>query len=149
MQTLSLTSCTMYIYVCMLFLLLFFYSMDPSTPSYKMHAYIVYEKCLLELFEVCPVCQRGTRVRTRTVGTFLCVEQRCPHCDFVRKWNSQPLHGGTPAGNLQLSVAVYSNGGSFFRVEKVLTLHSMLQSCNVVNFGIFEKCLFLLRYSEQ
>ncbi|XDV25473.1 hypothetical protein PO909_029389 [Leuciscus waleckii] len=92
---------------------------DPSIPTYKMLTYIVYEKCLLELFEVCPVCQRGTRVRTRTVGTFLCVEQRCPHCDFVRTWNSQPLHGGTPAGNLQLSVAVYSNGGSFFRVEKI------------------------------
>lgn len=66
--------------------------MDPSTPTYKMPTYTVYEKCLLELFEVCPVCQRGTRVETKTVGTFLCVEQRCPHCDFLRIWNSQPLH---------------------------------------------------------
>lgn len=125
-------------------MLVFFYSIDPSTPTYKMLTYIVYEKCLLELFEVCPVCQRGTRVRTRTVGTFLCVEQRCPHCDFVRTWNSQPLHGGTPAGNLQLSVAVYSNGGSSFRVEKVLTLHSKLQSCNVLNIGILEHVCFCL-----
>ncbi|XP_039512565.1 uncharacterized protein LOC120467989 isoform X2 [Pimephales promelas] len=92
---------------------------DPSTPTYKMRTYIVYEKCLLQLFEVCPVCQRGTRVRTRTHGTFLCVEQQCPQCDFVRKWSSQPLHGGTPAGNLQLSVAVYSNGGSFSKLEKI------------------------------
>ncbi|XP_070412113.1 uncharacterized protein [Nothobranchius furzeri] len=92
---------------------------DTSVPAYSVNTYIVYEKCLLELFEKCPVCQRATRVQTRRTGTFLTVEQRCLHCDYLRKWNSQPLHGGTPVGNLQLSVAVYSNGGSFFKLEKI------------------------------
>lgn len=92
---------------------------DPSTPIHRTPTYIVYEKCLLELFEVCPVCQRVSEVRTRRIGTFLCVEQQCPNCSFFRKWNSQPLIGSTPAGNLQLSVAVYTNGGSFFKIQKI------------------------------
>lgn len=93
--------------------------MESSKPAHKTATYIVYENCLLELFEQCPVCQRVSDVRTRRVGTFLSVEQRCPHCEFFRKWNSQPILGSTPAGNLQLSVAVYATGASFFKLEKV------------------------------
>lgn len=92
---------------------------ESSKPAHKTAAYIVYENCLLQLFEQCPVCQGVASVRRRRVGTFLAVEQRCPHCDFFRKWNSQPVVGSTPAGNLQLSVAVYSNGASFFTVKQV------------------------------
>lgn len=93
--------------------------MESSKSAHKTATYIVYGNCLLELFEQCPVCQRVSDVRTRRVGTFLSVEQRCPHCEFFRKWNSQPILGSTPAGNLQLSVAVYATGASFFKLEKV------------------------------
>ncbi|KAL1251999.1 hypothetical protein QQF64_019795 [Cirrhinus molitorella] len=94
-------------------------TMESSKPAHKTATYIVYENCLLQLFEHCPVCHRVTDVRTRRVGTFLAVEQRCPHCDFFRKWNSQPTVGSTPAGNLQLSVAVYATGASFFKLQKI------------------------------
>ncbi|XP_031418465.1 uncharacterized protein LOC105908557 isoform X2 [Clupea harengus] len=93
-------------------------TMESSNPVHKTPTYIVYENCLLELFEVCPVCRRVTDVRTRRVGTFLSVEQKCPHCQFYRKWNSQPLLGSTPVGNIQLSAAVYATGASFFKLEK-------------------------------
>lgn len=99
---------------------------ESSKPVHKTATYIVYENCLLQLFEQCPVCQRVTNVRRTVFGTFLFVEQRCPHCphsipfsDFFRKWNSQPIIQSTPAGNLQLSVAVYANGASFFKVKQV------------------------------
>ncbi|XP_052409539.1 uncharacterized protein LOC127955926 isoform X2 [Carassius gibelio] len=92
---------------------------ESSQPAHKTATYIVYEDCLLQLFEQCPVCQGVTSVRRRRVGTFLAVEQRCPHCDFFKKWSSQPVIGSTPAGNLQLSVAVYATGVSFFKLEKV------------------------------
>lgn len=73
----------------------------------------------MELFEVCPVCHRSCHIRSQRIGTFLCVEQLCHHCQFSRKWNSQPILGSTPAGNLHLSAAVYLSGASFFTIEKV------------------------------
>ncbi|XP_050950932.1 uncharacterized protein LOC127153734 [Labeo rohita] len=94
-------------------------TMESSKPAHKTATYIVYENCLLQLFEQCPVCHCVSNVRTRRVGTFLAVEQQCPNCDFFRKWNSQPTVGSTPAGNLQLSVALYATGASFFKLEKI------------------------------
>ena len=73
----------------------------------------------MELFAVCPVCTRACDVRTRKLGTFLSVEQRCPHCKFCRHWNSQPVLGSTPAGNLHLSAAVYLSGASFSKIARV------------------------------
>ncbi len=66
------------------------------------------------------MCQQVSDVRTRHIGTFLSVEQQCPHCQFSRKWKSQPIIGSTPAGNLQLSAAVYTTGASFFKLENVI-----------------------------
>ncbi|KAM4604797.1 uncharacterized protein ACJ7VT_017130 isoform 1-T1 [Polymixia lowei] len=43
----------------------------------------------------------------------------CPHCQYFRQWKSQPIVGSTPAGNLQLSAAIYFSGASFFKLEKI------------------------------
>ncbi|XP_038158943.1 uncharacterized protein LOC119795164 [Cyprinodon tularosa] len=94
-------------------------SEDPSTPVHNLKKYIVYESCIMELFVVCPACMRLCDVRTHRRGTFLSVEQRCPHCEFYRQWNSQPLLGSTPAGDLQLSAAVYLSGASFWKIARV------------------------------
>ncbi|KAK7150844.1 hypothetical protein R3I93_011943 [Phoxinus phoxinus] len=92
---------------------------EPSSPIHKISKYIVYEKCLLELFEVCPRCGRASSPKTRTMGTFLRVEQNCTHCAFSRTWSSQPIIGSIPAGNLQLTAAVYTSGASFFTLQKI------------------------------
>ncbi|XP_056110656.1 uncharacterized protein LOC130088048 [Rhinichthys klamathensis goyatoka] len=92
---------------------------EPSSPPHKIAKYIVYESCLLELFELCPRCGRASRPRTRTMGTFLRVEQNCPHCGVSRTWNSQPIIGSVPAGNLQLAAAVYTSGASFSTLERI------------------------------
>ncbi|KAI2664085.1 Chaperone protein DnaJ [Labeo rohita] len=68
-------------------------TMESSQPAYKTATYIVYENCLLQLFEQCPVCHRVTDVQRRTAGTFLAVEQRCPH--------------------------LYASGASFFKLQKI------------------------------
>ncbi|XP_056449822.1 uncharacterized protein LOC130385362 isoform X1 [Gadus chalcogrammus] len=73
----------------------------------------------MELFNACPVCTRACEVTTQRLGTFLSVKQQCPHCTFGRRWNSQPILGSTPAGNLHLSAAVYLSGASFLKIEKV------------------------------
>lgn len=104
------------------------------TPIHKISKYIVYESCLLELFEVCPRCGRAARPRTRTVGTFLRVEQDCPHCGFSRTWNSQPVIGSVPAGNLQLTAAVYTSGASFCTLQKIFQAMN-LQLCKYSTFG--------------
>lgn len=53
------------------------------------------------------------------MGTFVSFSQLCPSCDYSRKWESQPVAGSTPLGNLQMSAAIYFTGGSFSHVEKV------------------------------
>ncbi|KAF4114136.1 uncharacterized protein LOC131539617 [Onychostoma macrolepis] len=90
-----------------------------STPTHNSKKYIVYENCIMELFNVCPVCTRACDVRTQRLGTFLSVKQRCLHCTFRRHWNSQPILGSVPSGNLHLSAAVYLSGASFIQIEKV------------------------------
>ncbi|XP_037649668.1 uncharacterized protein LOC119502670 [Sebastes umbrosus] len=73
----------------------------------------------MDLFRDCPVCHRVCDIKTRRIGTFLSVDQLCPHCQYSRHWDSQPIVGSTPAGNLQLSTAVYVSGASFFKLQRV------------------------------
>ncbi|XP_026081932.1 uncharacterized protein LOC113058347 isoform X3 [Carassius auratus] len=94
-------------------------SADSSTPTHNSKKFIVYESCIMELFNVCPVCTRACDVRTQRLGTFLSVKQWCPRCTFTRHWNSQPVIGSVPSGNLHLSAAVYLSGASFIQIEKV------------------------------
>lgn len=93
----------------------------PTKPVQDMAKYLVYEDCLLELFKICPTCSRLCKVHTFVKGTSLSVTQTCLHqsCLYTRKWNSQPLLGSTPVGNLQLSAAVFYTGSSFVQTNKV------------------------------
>ncbi|KAF1382148.1 hypothetical protein PFLUV_G00161450, partial [Perca fluviatilis] len=81
--------------------------------------YIVFEQCLLSLFETCPVCTRVCNVLPRRRGSFLAVDQLCPHCQFFRQWKSQPVIGSTPVDNLQRSAAIYFCGVSFSKLKKM------------------------------
>lgn len=91
----------------------------PPSPTHRKNKFIVYESCIMELFQSCPLCTRPCDVSTHRLGTFLSVKQHCLHCLHTRHWNSQPVLGSTPAGNLQLSAAVYVSGASFIQIEKV------------------------------
>lgn len=102
-----------------LYFIYIFSRSQASIPVQNVRKYIVYETCIMELFESCPVCQGRCDVRSQTHGTFLRVDQVCQHCNFSRKWNSQPIMGSTPAGNIHLSCAVYLCGASYITVEKV------------------------------
>ncbi|XP_049447488.1 uncharacterized protein LOC125897969 [Epinephelus fuscoguttatus] len=95
----------------------------PVKSIQDMAKYIVYEDCLLDLFNICPVCSRSCVVKTYTRGTLLSVDQQCTHqtCMYTRKWDSQPLIGSSPAGNIHLSAAVYFTGTSMVQMNKVLS----------------------------
>lgn len=87
--------------------------------TYDEAKFIVFESCLKQLFENCPVCKRVCEVQQRRMGTYVAFTQQCPHCNYFRQWESQPIIGSTPAGNLQLSAATYFSGASFLQLEKV------------------------------
>ncbi|XP_073693994.1 uncharacterized protein [Garra rufa] len=95
------------------------HSMDTSKASHEDTKYIVFENCLLELFESCPACSRACDIQLRGNGTFVAIDQHCPHCEYFRQWKSQPCVGSTPVGNLQLSASLYFTGASFFQIKKV------------------------------
>ncbi|XP_063049229.1 uncharacterized protein LOC134443296 [Engraulis encrasicolus] len=90
-----------------------------STPIPKVNKFIVYETCIMELFEVCPDCKHPCTIQTRRLGTFISVAQQCNNCEYQRTWNSQPLLKSTPAGNIQLSAAIYLSGASYFKIKRV------------------------------
>ncbi|XP_031162793.2 uncharacterized protein LOC116055133 isoform X1 [Sander lucioperca] len=94
-------------------------TVSQASLPYDVPKYIVYENCLLELFESCPVCSSMCDVRKTIRGTFLAVDQTCHRCEFNRQWKSQPFIGSTPAGNIHLSAAVYFTGTSFIQMKKV------------------------------
>ena len=101
---------------------IFFFSLYSAQPQHKMKdvkKYLVYEDCLLSIFHHCPVCTCICKVKTTVRGTYLSVQQSCPRCEFHRRWDSQPIIGSTPAGNLQLSAAICFTGSSFTQVNKV------------------------------
>ncbi|XP_057208073.1 uncharacterized protein LOC130565413 [Triplophysa rosa] len=58
-------------------------------------------------------------VQQQRMGTYVAFSQLCHKCTYNRKWQSQPLVGSTPIGNLLLSAAIYFTGGSFFHFQKI------------------------------
>ncbi|XP_072245047.1 uncharacterized protein [Leuresthes tenuis] len=90
-----------------------------ASCDYNDKKYIVFESSLRELFQTCPVCKCACDVQQQRLGTFVSVGQICSHCQYSRKWQSQPVKGCTPLGNLQMSAAVYFSGGSFIQMEKI------------------------------
>ncbi|XP_026063069.1 uncharacterized protein LOC113046429 [Carassius auratus] len=81
--------------------------------------YTVFESSLRELFKTCPFCKNNCNVQRRRLGTFVSFCQVCEHCQYTKKWQSQPVKGSTPVGNLQMSAAVYFTGGSFIQMHKI------------------------------
>ncbi|XP_043119678.1 uncharacterized protein LOC122362317 [Puntigrus tetrazona] len=87
--------------------------------TYSVSKYIVFESCLRELFETCPLCKTKCAVRCRRMGSYVSFTQHCPGCSYHREWESQPVVGSTPVGNLLVSAATYFCGASFFQFEKI------------------------------
>ncbi|XP_034053302.1 uncharacterized protein LOC117533581 [Gymnodraco acuticeps] len=105
---------------------------DVSLQTRSTHSdakYIVFESCLGQLFEKCPFCKTDCDVQKRKNGTFVAFKQRCPNCTYFRQWESQPIIGSTPVGNLQLSAATYFTGASFFQLKNI---------CRAMQLEIFQ-----------
>ena len=81
-----------------------------STPESQVK-YIVFEECLLSLFEYCFHCHSPCSNITKYVcGTFIRITQSCDSCEAVNTWDSQPFIKEIPAGNILLSAAILFSG---------------------------------------
>ena len=92
--------------------------------------YIVYETELLRLFETCPICGEPTsgeidqRVNTGW-GSMVRIVQNCVNCEHSRTWNSQPMRGNLPLGNLMLSAAIIYSGSKVSQVLRLAKIFSL------------------------
>ncbi|XP_061742951.1 RISC-loading complex subunit tarbp2 isoform X2 [Nerophis ophidion] len=93
---------------------------EESNMEHNDRKYLVFESCLMDLFQTCPVCNRDCQVQSQRLGTYVAFTQLCLHCQYTRKWQSQPLRGSTPVENLQLSAAFNSADGSCNRMDKIV-----------------------------
>ena len=73
--------------------------------------YIVFESCLKELHSQCLCCGGPCKVETNSIGSLVNMKAKCP-CGFHRDWNSQPMHGQMPIGNLIFSAGILYSGSS-------------------------------------
>ncbi|KAM9836746.1 uncharacterized protein ACBR49_019177 [Aulostomus maculatus] len=96
-------------------------SSDASVAQHHKEAkYIVFESCLRGFFQTCPECKQDCEVRRRQLGTFVSFSQLCSSCKYSSRWDSQPIRGSTPLGNIQMSAAIYFTGGAFTQLERIL-----------------------------
>lgn len=83
--------------------------------------YLVEESCLLSLFDFCPMCNAECDSKvTRRIGTKIIVQQECKSCSFMKQWDSQPLIGNIPLGNIMMSSGILFGGGSPSNILKSL-----------------------------
>lgn len=78
---------------------------------------LVYKCNLVTLLEQCPICSHLCDLTWYEIGTFVSVRRSCQHCHFCHTWDSQPFVKDIPAGNLNVSAAVYFNGISFSKIN--------------------------------
>lgn len=100
------------------------YSVNPNpnpTPVEQRRKYIVFEDCLLSLFNKCVNCGKATvGVIRATIGTFVRVKQACDNCESTREWDSQPFIRNIPAGNILLSSSILFTGALPSQVLRVM-----------------------------
>ncbi|XP_062601407.1 uncharacterized protein LOC134263113 [Saccostrea cucullata] len=86
-------------------------SQSEGTGVWNERKFIVFESNLLELFRYCSSCSSVTLFAVKKIlGSLVQVEQICGSCGHHRIWNSQPMTGSIPSGNLLLSAAILFTG---------------------------------------
>ncbi|XP_069102906.1 uncharacterized protein [Argopecten irradians] len=82
---------------------------DVSSPNNRL--LLVSECRLMQLFNKCFHCSSPALGDvTQVCGTMVKVEQNCGVCGYTWQWNSQPLIGSIPSGNLMMSCGILFSG---------------------------------------
>ena len=105
-------------------------------PYHEIKKFMVFEECLLALFKKCRNCgDSSTRITTKTTGTFLGIIQNCSNCCYTFKWDSQPVIGSTPVGNILLSASILFSGATPTKVLRVLQMYGCATISERTYFG--------------
>ena len=117
------------------------------TSSQNGGASLCFESALMLLFTVCSCCRSGcTSVSKTVIGSFLGITQSCSRCGYWFIWESQPLIGGTPAGNILTSRAIlYSS----VIPAKVLRVFLDFKLFKYLQEDIFQILVLLFAASNQ
>ena len=92
-------------------------------PTLQSSMYLVFESALLMLFVTCRFCtSTTTNVKKSITGSFLRVTQYCTVCKRTWSWESQPLVGTIPAGNILTSAAILFSGAFPAKVLRIFQI---------------------------
>lgn len=81
------------------------------SQHHRSRKFVVFEECLDELLNQCTICGQKCVLNKNVVGSMLSVSRICI-CGENFTWESQPLIGSMPVGNLVLSAAILISGNS-------------------------------------
>ncbi|KAM4049799.1 uncharacterized protein ACNLHF_011517 [Anomaloglossus baeobatrachus] len=116
-------------------------SLASDSPSrcdpVKERKFMVFESCLDALIYKVPCQYQGrclkpiSKIEKKNIGSFISVYVTCvdKHCYCL--WESQPIIGQMPVGNLLLSSAVLCSGSSFMKTQHLFSLLGLLNISKV------------------
>ena len=88
-------------------------SKDEVRNHYREKKFIVFQSCLLELFEKCPLCGGVAEAHVEKLdATLIHIQQKCleADCKYQRPWKNQPFVQNMPACNLLMSASILMSG---------------------------------------
>ena len=88
------------------------FSYRDTSGSYREPNFFVFYSVPSELLRLCHKCSFRCTLTLRQLGTYAIVRQGCSTCGFCRIWQSQPMEGNRPVGNLFLSTSMLFSGVS-------------------------------------
>ena len=101
----------------------------PESNEATENKFIVFESCLDDLLRKCVQCGCDGYISKKSIGTCVVVSVSCLKCEFVRTWNSQPMTGTRPYGNLIISAAVLFSGVSPVKFLRLLDFAAIENIC--------------------
>lgn len=103
---------------------------DMTTKTNKF--YLVTDAALLSLFVSCIFCGKAAKISKKIIsGTFLKIVQICGSCLKRRVWQSQPVVGTIPLGNISMSAAILFSGSlpsKALQMFEILNVHAIARN---------------------
>ena len=119
---------------------LFFHSECDNDAGFG-KKYVVFESCLTQLLSRCLSCGGYCKLEKRMVGSMVNIKAKCS-CGFVLNWNSQPMHGKMPMGNLILSAGVLFSGSSPAKVVQYFN-HTGVQFISIRTYNYIQSAYLI------
>lgn len=88
--------------------------------------YLVFESALLVLFSICHFCaSKSVDISKVVTGSYLHITQKCLRCRKKWMWESQPMIGNVPAGNIYTSAAILFAGALPAQALRILKCYTI------------------------